>query len=85
MDATFLMQSHKETLVTEACQYITYLNRGIEEPECTELLKNPNLDVGKLISYDYKKDMCTCSTCQQFVKTLTIPAAVYEHKGNSYL
>ena len=81
MDATFLMQSQKETLVTEACQYITYLNRGHEIPECTTLLQDPNKDVGKLIGFDYKKDMCTCPTCQQFEKTLTIPAAVKEKKG----
>ena len=84
IDSVFAMQVHKETLIREACSYITYQNHGVEEEECKILLSNPSLDVGPLISYDYDKDMCSCLTCEPFDKILSIPAAINDGISNTF-
>ena len=76
LDSIFLLQVHKEALIADACSYITYVQHGKVEDACTKLLENPSLDAGKLISFNYKKDMCDCSSCTRFEKFLPIPAAM---------
>ena len=83
VESVLLMQMHKETLIREACSYITYMNHGTEEEACTELLANPNFDAGRLISYNYENNMCECSSCTQDDKAVLIPAAV--NNGNGLL
>jgi len=82
-DSLFLLQTYKETLIKRACDYITYRNHGEEEKTCTNLIKNPSLDAAELISFNYKADMCACSTCSVADVVVPIPAMI--QTGNNTL
>ena len=81
LDSTFLMQVHKENLIRDACNYLTYLNRGDVEEECVKMLANPGLSTAKLKSMDFRKDMCNCPTCTNYDEIVPIPAKLNGNGG----
>ena len=63
LESVFLMQWHKETLIREACSFITYQNHGVVTTTCATLLKDPSLSTQDLISHNFADDICQCPTC----------------------
>ena len=86
LNSKFLLQSHKETLIKDACSYITYKNHGKEEPVCTELMENPYKDASRLTAYKFDTDMCAGSTRNVGITFVSIPAMlVRREKGKSFV
>ena len=74
-EALHVIRYHKVTLIKNACDYITYLNHGVEKQVCKDLLENPSGDPGALIA-TVPISMCECSTCHTKKGEFLIPATM---------
>ena len=74
-----LFQIHKVVLINNACNMIKYMYFGEEQEYCKEFRKNSFLDVGKLIAFDYNKDI-SCPDAYTKRGEFRIPAMV--RRGN---
>ena len=74
-EALHLIRYHKLIIIKNACNYLTYMNHGVEKPVCTELLENPSGDPGTLIN-TVPVDMCKCPNCFTKKGEFLIPATM---------
>ena len=73
IDSQILMLLRKSALIEAACGRIRYSNHGVDEPFCEELMRRPTGDLGKLVAYDYGKDMCDEGIVE--TRIVDVPAA----------
>nr|XP_012560350.2 uncharacterized protein LOC105846302 [Hydra vulgaris] len=74
-EALHLIRYHKIILIRNACNYLTYMNHGVEKPVCTDLLENPSGDPGILIN-TVPTAMCQCQNCFTKNGEFLIPATM---------
>ncbi|XP_065663812.1 uncharacterized protein LOC136085897 [Hydra vulgaris] len=74
-EALHLIRYHKIIIIKNACNYLTYMNHGIEKPVCTDLLENPSGDPGILIN-TVPTAMCQCRNCFTKSGDFLIPATM---------
>ncbi|XP_065664621.1 uncharacterized protein LOC105846303 isoform X2 [Hydra vulgaris] len=74
-EALYLIRYHKIIIIKNACNYLTYMNHGIEKPVCTDLLENPSGDPGILIN-TVPTPMCQCRNCFTKKGDFLIPATM---------
>ncbi|XP_065663813.1 uncharacterized protein LOC136085898 [Hydra vulgaris] len=73
--ALYLIRYHKIIIIQNACNYLTYMNHGVEKSVCTDLLKNPSGDPGVLINTN-PTAMCKCQNCFTKKGNFLIPATM---------
>ena len=72
--AMYLIREQKLRMYTDVCNIYIYQNHGREPKVCTDILKNPDTDVIKLIAYNSKTDMC--SDAAKVKKIVLIPLSI---------
>ena len=71
-----LLRLQRETIVKEACNYITYQNHGTQTQQCIVLLDNPYMPATYLTTHKYDLDMCDCANNACPEKQVSIPAMI---------